>query len=111
MNRIALIAIALAASTTAASAYDYGRQERIDAREAAQARRIAQGRRSGELTWYEARKLKAEQARIYRLERAAKRDGYLSQSEGRRIERAQDQASRDIYRESNDGQKAWWRRW
>ena len=78
MTRIALIALALAATTTAASAHDYGRADRIDAREAAQARRIQQARRAGELTWYETLKLKAEQRRIYRMEADAKRDGYIS---------------------------------
>jgi len=111
MTRLALIAIALAASTTAASAYDYGRAERIDAREAAQARRIAHARRTGQLTWYESLSLKAEQRRIHRLERLAKRDGHISREEARRIEYAQDAASRHIYRESHDGQTSWWRRW
>jgi hypothetical protein len=104
MIRIALIALALAATTTAASAHDYGRADRIDAREAAQARRIQQARRAGELTWYETLKLKAEQRRIYRMEADAKRDDYVSRSEARRIQAAQDEASRSIYRESHDGQ-------
>ena len=110
MTRIALIALALAVSTTAASAYDYGRGERIDAREAAQARRIMHARRTGELTLLEAMKLKTEQHRIHAMEAWAKRDGYISRAEARRIEAAQDQAARDIYRESHDGQTTWWRR-
>ena len=113
MKRLALIAVALATSTTVASSYDsygYSRSARIDAREAAQAYRIQRARRHGELTWYELMKLRAEQARIHRMERAAKRDGYISREEARRIERAQDAASRDIYRESHDGQTSWWRR-
>ena len=44
------------------------------------------------------------------MERSAKRDGYVSRREARAIERAQDAASRDIYRQSHDWQKAWWRR-
>jgi uncharacterized membrane protein YebE (DUF533 family) len=110
MKRIAIVALVLAASATAASAYDYSRSERIDAREAEQARRIERASRNGELTWYEKLKLRAEQARIYAMERAAKRDGYISGYEARRIERAQDAASRDIYRESHDGQTSWRRR-
>ena len=110
MIRLAIIALALAASTTAASAYDYGRGDRIDAREAAQARRIMHARRTGGLTWYEAEKLKAEQRRIHAMEAWAKRDGTISRTEARRIEAAQDAASRHIYRESHDGQRAWWRR-
>ena len=104
MNRLALIAIALAASTTAASAYDYSRGDRIDAREAAQARRIEHGRRTGQLTWYETQKLRAEQRRIHRMEAWARRDGHVSREEARRIGRAQDAADRHIYEESHDGQ-------
>ena len=110
MNRIALIALALAASTTAASAHDYGRGDRIDAREAAQARRIEYYRRTGELTWLETMKFRAEQRRIHRMEAWVRRDGYISREEARRIEAAQDQAAGHIYRESHDGQRAWWRR-
>ena len=110
MTRIALIALALAASTTAASAYDYGRGDRIDAREAAQARRVMHARRTGELTWYEAAKLRAEQRRIHAMEAWAKRDGTISREEARRIDAAQNAAGRHIYRESHDGQKTWRRR-
>jgi hypothetical protein len=111
MTRLALIALALAASTTAASAYDYGRGDRIDAREAAQARSIVHARRIGELTWYEAAKLKAEQRRIHAMEAWAKRDGTISREEARRIDAAQNAAARHIYRESHDGQTAWRRGW
>ena len=110
MTRIAIIALALVASTTAASAYDYGRGDRIDAREAAQARRIMYARRTGELTWLETLKLKTEQKRIRGMEAWAKRDGTISREEARRIDNAQNAASNHIYRESHDGQKAWWRR-
>ena len=110
MKRVVLIALVLAASAGAASAYDYNRGDRIDAREGEQARRIERGIRNGELTWYERLRLRAEQARIYALERAARRDGYIDGREARRIERAQDAASRDIYRETHDGQTSWRRR-
>jgi hypothetical protein len=110
MTRIALIALALAATTTAAAAHDYSRADRIEAREAAQARRIEHYRRIGQLTWYETLKLRAEQRRIHRMAAWAKRDGYISRTEARRIQAAQDEAARHIYRESHDGQVAWRRR-
>ena len=109
MTRLSLIALLLVAGTTAASAHDY--ESRIDAREAAQARRIQHARRTGELTWYETLKLKAEQRRIHRMEAWAKRDGYISRAEARRIEAAQDVAAGHIYRESHDDQKALRRVW
>jgi hypothetical protein len=117
MKRLVLIALALAAATTTANAYDYshgygdyGRQRRIDAREAAQAERIDRARARGELTWFERFRLRSEQARIHRMERHARRDGYIDRYEARDIERAQDRASRHIYNQSHDGQRRWWAR-
>ena len=112
MKTLALIAAAAAvvATTTAASAHDYGRETSIDARRAEQAYRIRHNRHTGELTLLEKWRLQTEQARIAALERAAERDGYISRREARAIDRAQDAAGRDIYRESHDWQKAWWRR-
>ncbi|HZT47222.1 MAG TPA: hypothetical protein VFA64_04560 [Hyphomicrobiaceae bacterium] len=110
MKTLTLIAAAaVIATTTAASAHDYGREHRIEAREAQQAYRIAHDRRTGQLTLLETWKLKAEQRRIARMERHAERDGYISRGEAHRIGEAQDAAARHIYRESHDGQVAWWR--
>jgi hypothetical protein len=109
MKTLTLIAAtALIATTAAASAYD--REDRIDARRAEQAYRIAHNRHTGELTLLEKWRLKSEQNRISAMERAAERDGYITRREANRISAAQDRASHDIYRESHDGQKAWWRR-
>ena len=110
MTRLALIALALAASTTAASAYDYGRSERIDAREAAQARRIDARPPHRRAHLVRGRKAQGRAAPYPRMEAWAKRDGHISGAEARRIEAAQDAASRHIYRESHDGQTAWRRR-
>lgn len=116
MKRIALIALALAATTTVASAHDsygygdYGRQRRIDSREATQAERIDRARARGELTWFERFRLRSEQARIHRLERLARRDGHIDRYEARRIEDAQDRASHHIHNESHDRQQRWWAR-
>ncbi len=109
MNRVALIALALAATTTAASAHDYGRRERIDDRQAEQAWRIRQHRLNGDLTWLEKQKLLGEEAKIRRMEAYAKRDGYISKREYREINEALNEAGRDIRRESHDRQVAWWR--
>jgi hypothetical protein len=45
------------------------------------------------------------------MERAAERDGYISQREANRISAAQQKASHDIYRDSHNGRVAWWRLW
>ena len=111
MKTLALIAATAAIATTmSANAYAYDRETSIDARRAEQAYRIRHDRRSGELTLLEKWRLQAEQNRIAGMERAAERDGYISRSEARRIGEAQNEAAYHIYRESHDGQKAWWRR-
>jgi phosphoglycerate-specific signal transduction histidine kinase len=106
MTRTLLSAAAvLAALTTGALA------DRIDQRQADQAQRIEQARRSGELTRSETNSLRAEQARIADLERRAKSDGVVTRNEARTIANAQNAASRHIYQESHDSQRSWYRRW
>lgn len=105
-----LAATAIIATTTAASAYDY-RQAQIDARQAEQASRIANARRTGQLTLMEKWRLKDEQRWIAAMERRARGDGYISSSEAYAIGRAQNRAARHIYAESHDGQISRWRRW
>jgi len=111
VKTLALIAATAAIATTmSATAYAHDREDNIDARRAEQAYRIRHDRRIGELTLVEKWRLQTEQRRIAAMERYALRDGYISRQEARRIGNAQDQASHHIYRESHDGQKAWWRR-
>ncbi len=106
----AMIATAIVLSTATSVFAD-----RIDQRQASEAQRIEQGRRSGQLTAHEYAHLKAEQARIASMERAAKSDGVVTYREARAIEAAQDAASRHIYQEKHDGETArhhrWYRRW
>ena len=71
---------------------------RVDRRQERQHARLIQGRRSGELTRREFRKLKKQQRKIGRMERRFWHDGFLSGKERRRLERAQDRASRHIAR-------------
>ena len=80
---------------------------RIDRREACQRARIAEGRRSGELTRRETARLNVGQRRVHRMERRAEADGIVTRGERRRIERVQDRESRAIYRlKHNDRQRA-----
>lgn len=98
-----LAASLLAVMTTGALA------DRIDDRQAQEAARIQQAQRSGQLTVRETITLKAEQTRIAEMERRAKADGHVTRREAAAIDRAQDAASRHIYQESHDSQKAWWK--
>lgn len=71
---------------------------RVDRRQERQRYRIKQGRRSGELTRGESRRLKKQQKRIARMEDRFYADDYLSGRERRRLAHAQDRASRRIAR-------------
>jgi hypothetical protein len=103
MNKIALIATALIASTAAVSAAS------IDDRQDYQASRIEQGRKTGKITWTEGLKLRAEQRRISNKEAAFRSDGYLSKSERRKIRYMQNDASEHIADEKSDARRrAWW---
>lgn len=106
MTRLLLsTAVAIAALTTGALA------DTIDDRQANHAERIQKARRSGELTRQEAAALRAEQARIAEVERYIKADGNVSRREAAIMDRLQDQANRNLYRESHDSEKRWFRRW
>ncbi len=111
MYRTVLIALALAASATAASAHDYYREDRIDDRRAIQEYKIQRARNSGELTNFEKSKLDYEQYRIRQMEDRALRDGHISAWEALRINHAQNRAARDIYQQSHDGDRKWWAGW
>lgn len=107
-----VFAIGATAATLPAAADRY---DRTDARQANQAKRIEQGIRSGELTRYEAAKLKGQQEHIRALERSAERDGHVSRAERARLQAAQNAASRSIYAEKHDRDDRNWghskRRW
>lgn len=104
MNRSYILAASLfAAMTTGALA------DKIDIRQANEAARIQQAQRSGQLTLRETISLKIEQARIANMERNAKADGVVTHREAKALDHAQDAASKHIYQESHDSQKAWWK--
>jgi hypothetical protein len=103
MKRIGLLlaATALAVSLAGvASAHPYNG---IDRREANQRMRIRQGVRHGDLTWREARRLRAGQRRIHRVERRRWADGRLSLRERARLHRMLDRQSHRIYRLRHNG--------
>lgn len=79
---------------------------RIDRRQQSQQARIDSGVKSGELTKREAAQLQDGQRRIQRMEDQARADGKVTREERERIERAQDEQSRAIQRQSQDRQRA-----
>jgi hypothetical protein len=72
--------------------------------QAQQHHRIVQGRRSGELTGHEARRLMSEQRTIRREERAYLADGRLSRSERQDLYGDLRDASQHIYNQTHDAQ-------
>ena len=89
-------------SIIALAGFSQDRTPRANARQAAQQARIAEGKRSGEVTQGESALLRSEQRHIRRSERRAKADGEVSIRERRRLERKQDKANRHIRRAKNN---------
>ena len=96
-----LLASALVLATATGALAD-----QIDQRQARDAQRIEEGRRSGQLTAREYTQLKAEQARIAAIERAAKADGVVTRHEARTIANAQDAKDGLIAADTLNPQKA-----
>lgn len=99
---------ATTASTTA-SAHERWRYE-VDKRQTKHTELIREGRRSGNLTFWEAYRLRREQARISQLERTYRSDGGLQRRERQALRYAQDSAAQHIFSQRNDHQTSWWRR-
>lgn len=93
------ILVCLAFATVDASAQRRG----INERQANQRQRIANGVRSGELTYRETARLAREQAQIRRMEHRFRASGVgLSTRERARLQRELNQSSRHIYRQKHD---------
>ena len=75
---------------------------RADKRQNNQRQRIQQGVKSGELTKGEATRLRKQQRNIHRMENKAESDGTVTAKEKARIEKAQDRASKNIYRKKHN---------
>jgi hypothetical protein len=93
--------LSLAGITAAQAATD---TPRVDARQARQEARIADGVADGTLTRPEARHLQKQQRHIRQAERHAKADGTVTAQERHRLHRLQDHAGRSIHRQKHDGQ-------
>jgi len=101
MKRILFLLLVLAAAMPAAFELQAQTPD-TDGRQRLQRERIREGRRHGELTRREARKLRREQRHIQRMENRAERDGKLTPREQRKLDRAQDRASRNIFRKKHN---------
>jgi hypothetical protein len=77
----------------------------VNARQANQTGRIAQGVSSGELTHAEAQELRTERRDIRQLERDYKSDGALTRDERQDLHQELSQQSREIYEEKHDDEE------
>jgi hypothetical protein len=93
--------LTLAGITAAQAATD---TPQVDARQARQEARIADGVADGSLTRHEARRLQKQQRHIRHAERHAKADGTVTAQERHHLHRLQDRASRHIHRQKHDAQ-------
>ena len=77
---------------------------RIDARQANQEKRIAQGQASGALTDKEAAHLQKREANLTSAEAAAKADGNVTRKERAKLRHMENKDSRAIKRQKHDAQ-------
>ena len=96
------IALLTLAGITAAQAAT--NTPRVDARQARQEARIADGVASGALTRPEARHLQQQQRHIRQAEHHAKADGVVTAQERQHLARLQQHAGRSIHRQKHDAQ-------
>jgi uncharacterized membrane protein YebE (DUF533 family) len=106
MKQPSFFAVAMLALAGFASGAAFAQDTpRVDARQARQQARIAQGAASGSLTGREERRLERQQSTIAAREAAAKADGTVTPQERRALNRAQNRANHDIARQKRDRQR------
>ena len=104
MKLIKFLTVATIATSTLPAFAQTQSTPRVDQRQANQAQRIEQGKKSGALTTKEAARLEKGQARVQKVEDKAVADGKVTKKERRRLEHAQDVQSRRIYKQKHDKQ-------
>jgi hypothetical protein len=96
--------VLIASLLLSASAYAAAETPVIDARQANQRERIAQGVKSGELTRPETRRLVRGEVRLHRHEARAEADGVVTRRERAHLNREAQHMSQRIYRQKHDRQ-------
>lgn len=96
--------ILVTALTASASAHS---TRKVDSALDNQADRIEQGRQSGQITWREGQKLRAEQRNIKLLREDFLADGKLTRNEYRELRERQESASWHIVNEKLDSRRRW----
>lgn len=102
--KTAIVAGLLSVTVAAHADGNRAREPGVNARQQTQRARVQHGVRSGELTRRETRNVADSQRDIRQLERGYRSDGTLSGPERRDLHQEQNQASREIYRQTHDAQ-------
>jgi hypothetical protein len=100
-----MCALAMIAATTPALADHGTRGDGIGERQYRLEQRIEEGRRSGELTHNEYRRLQHEMRLIARDEHAFRADGHLSPREWQHLNARLDGLAREVYYQKHDGER------
>lgn len=100
----AVLLTAVTAFTASASAHS---TRRIDRTLDHQAMSIERGRQTGQITWLEGKKLRAEQRDIEGLRAAYLADGKLTAREYRDLRDRQETAAWNILNEKHDSRRRW----
>jgi hypothetical protein len=98
------LAIALVAFASSAALADTP-AEQDQQRNVNQQTRIEQGLKSGQLSTQEAARLEREQQHVDRMEARDLKDGHMSAAEQLKLDKAQNAASKDIYKQKHDAQE------
>lgn len=103
----ALFAMILAAAIVLFGSVSFSQDKTpaVDQRQENQKARIIEGRKSGELTRKETRRLAVQQGKIKADEKKAKADGVVTPAERAKLQHEQNRASKNIYRQKHDAQK------
>jgi hypothetical protein len=104
MKKIIVLAIALLALSFSGKLAAQTKTPKIHQKQVNQEARIQEGKKSGELTKRETRRLQTEQAVIQHDKKQAKADGVVTPTERKEIRKEQRAASRDIYHQKHDVQ-------
>ena len=105
MNKTVRTLVTIAACITAFSAVAQTQTNVADTRQDRQAKRIAKGQATGQLSNQEAARLQAGQANVAGMKAGAKADGKVTRSERVAIQKAQNKQSRRIAKQKHDGNK------
>jgi hypothetical protein len=103
MNKLLVSIMTVALSIVFVSSASAGiRDPRINAHQARQHERIAEGRRSGELTHAESKDLHGDERNIRQEERADKSDGKFTKAERQDVRQDQSAMSKEIYQDKHN---------